>query len=132
MIRLKRDVGEKWERIEAEGGDFEVKVRPSTHSGLMEAYMADTPGQVLLERIKDRVIDWRGVEDDAGKPVRFSIEKLGELIEAAPGVLQTLTKLVFASGDEPKNSPLPPEDGSPPETAETTSESSPSSDSSTG
>ena len=86
-VKLAKDLNRsKWVAIKVPefGIDFELELRPPTYQELMDDLMAVGGDKMALEI--EIVTNWRGVEDESGKPVPFSGENLMKLLEAYPGL----------------------------------------------
>lgn len=68
--------GAEWRSIETAEGSLELLTRRPTAGDQLEFLLAGSPAERWLARLHATVTDWRGVEDEQGQPVPFSIESL--------------------------------------------------------
>lgn len=97
-----------WKPINTKQGSFEVLIRKPTYEDVL-LDLASTAERAIQNRIENLVSDWRGVTDQDGKPVKFSIDALVTAIESCPEVGLELILAIGEryAGDPPKNLPSP-------------------------
>jgi len=105
-----------WKEIElAPGETIEIAIkRPTLDEQL--SVLEDSVGlPVQAFQMRSRIVDWRGVQDTAGQPVKFSWEMLGALCASYPNAIWDLLiavrELDTPGGDDEKNSEPPPAAG---------------------
>ena len=118
-------VGPVWKLIElGDGGTFELAVKRPT-LGEQLAVMNDARGEpVEVFLLRSRIVDWRGVNDEAGQPVPYSFDTLGRLSTVYPDliwdILIAVSEVIKPEATNSKNLPTPPANGGTETTGETT------------
>lgn len=126
MIRVIK-IAETWETIEAGGDSFELLFRPPSFdarlaesaeyfdfAGAAQVSLAEVVTRRRKARLAAMVTDWRGVIDEAGDAVPFSLAALETLLSQIPAAIPAVVDLLAKHWDSapPKNSAPPSGDGS--------------------
>lgn len=122
-VLTKGQASSGWRKIELESGEsFEVYVTRPSYAQRMQLHgmdMAtlqvpnpDIEVQIAEHRLKACITNWRGVNDDHGKPVPFDWDAVGRFVEQAPelfGILVRFSREAFrgVTEDRLKNSESP-------------------------
>lgn len=102
-----------WKEIElAPGESIEIAIKRPTLDEQLSTLEESVGHTVQSFQLRSRIVDWRGVQDPAGKPVVFSWEMLGALCASYPNALWDLLlavrELSTPRGDDEKNFETPP------------------------
>ena len=124
-------VGPVWKQIDlGDGGTFEIAVRRPTLADQL-AVLNDSKGEpVEVFLLRARIVDWRGVNDEAGRPVPYTFDTLGRLSVSYPDliwdILIAVSEAVQPEATNAKNLPTPPASGGTETTGGTTASTTPS------
>lgn len=102
-----------WRKIElAPGESIEIAIKRPTLDEQLSCLEESVGHTVQSFQLRSRIVDWRGVQDRAGQPVKYSWEMLGALCASYPNslwdVLLAVREVNTPRGDDEKNSETPP------------------------
>lgn len=105
------DRPDEWKTLDlGDGAAIEVLMRRPTAAEIIAGY--GSRDEYAVHRVRVTVADWRGVDDESGKPVPFSLEALERLIEqfymAGPRLIRLADDAFFGLAEtERKNLSAP-------------------------
>ena len=109
---LQPETAERWETIDlGDAGCFEVCFKKPRWGDLCSEFDGEQSGYVE-RRLRAVIVNWRGVNADAGTPVPFSWSAFQSLCEQSPSVFHRLTtlagRLFFGLEDLARKNSEPP------------------------
>lgn len=132
MFKIASQAPPTWEKVEFEGGSFEIACRQPSyedllldHGYVLASYEADTRAQVLASNIQMRMekvfTNWRDVNDQGGRPLPFTPENLKLAAGSSLTIFRRLAELAAIYFNRTPaslgNSDAPLKDSSPAEEA---------------